>query len=231
MTRSEPPVKTAPGLSAVLPGIGKKPILPFSAGLALVMTRGAAGHRDDLRGLALGEHVGLQRLGLVGVLGPLAERLELLVEGHARLGLRGVQRALPLVAVLDGEVAALVPDEAGQRVPGLARQVDAVVAAGVELGGVRDPLGAGLRRGGDARPPRTGPCCRSRRGWRRTTGCRTACRRSCRGRRGPGIQSLPWRSADLAGEVLHAAAGRVLRDLGVADLHHVRARPCWPARW
>ncbi len=34
MIRSEPPVNTAPGLSALLPGIGKKPSLPLSSGFS-----------------------------------------------------------------------------------------------------------------------------------------------------------------------------------------------------
>ncbi len=38
MTRSEPPVKTAPGVSALLPGIGKKPSLPFRSGFFSMTT-------------------------------------------------------------------------------------------------------------------------------------------------------------------------------------------------
>ena len=127
MTRSEPPVKTAPGLSAVLPGIGKKPSLPFERGVGLSTIVRAAGDGDDLGDVALGEDVGLRRLGLVGVLGTLAERLELLCRSPCPASASGVSSApFQVPPVLDGEVAALVPDEAGEGVPVLAGQVDAL---------------------------------------------------------------------------------------------------------
>ncbi len=117
------------------------------------MARAAPGHRDDLRDVARDEHPALGRVFLVGVARAPAERLEALVERHAAQGLGGVQGAAPVAGGLLGllgEVAALVPDESGQRVPVLAREVDALVSPGVELLRVRDPLLAGARRPGDA---------------------------------------------------------------------------------
>src|SRR5262249_52823853 len=139
-----------------------------------------------------------------------------------RLGLRGVQRALPrAVVALDREVAALVPDEAGQRVPGLPGEVDAVVPTGVELRGVGDPLVAGLRRGGEARL-----------GEQVLVVDHHAVRRIPRNAELLAVDLPRVRQAgdpvgalevgDLAAQVLHTPAGRVLGDLGVADLHHVR---------
>ncbi|BFO19036.1 hypothetical protein SHKM778_54240 [Streptomyces sp. KM77-8] len=105
---------------------------------------------DDLRDLAVGEHACLRRVFLVGVGRSVAERLEPAVEVHSAQGRRAVERPAPDAVVFLGEFTALVPDEAREGVPVLAREVDALVAVGVELFGDGDPLLAGLRRGGDA---------------------------------------------------------------------------------
>ncbi|GAA3073143.1 hypothetical protein GCM10020254_16210 [Streptomyces goshikiensis] len=83
---------------------------------------------------------------LVGVLGAVAEGLELLVEPHCGERLLVVEGADPLAGALDGEFAALVPDEPGEDVPVLAGEVDALAVALVQLLGGLEPLLAVLGR-------------------------------------------------------------------------------------
>ena len=221
MTRSDPPVKTAPGLSAVLPGIGKKPSLPFSSpgwpsrspaappGAEMSWATSPLAKTSACSGLASSESLGPCR-------GPAASR-----RTPAGQRLRGVQRALPLVAVLDGEVAALVPDEAGEGVPVLAGQVDALRRRRVlSLASDVQPLVPGLRRRGDAglgeevlvvdHDPVGGVP---------RDAVLPAVDLAGLGQAGDPVGAAEV--GDLVGEVLHAAAGGVLGDLGVADLDHV----------
>ncbi|GAA3111297.1 hypothetical protein GCM10017687_24890 [Streptomyces echinatus] len=136
-----------PGRAA---GHREEPEFVLQARVPLEDRPGESGYGDDLCDLAVGEHPSLGRVFLVGVDGPPAQRLEAPVEVHAAQRGGGVQGAPPLVVLLLGEVTALVPDEAGERVPVLPGEVDALVAVGVELLGVGEPFLAGPGRAGDA---------------------------------------------------------------------------------